>query len=150
VALSVNLFFKVIVPVLFHIKLSRTIETIMGVGIPLVLLGVFEIYYRSRSQIDVGALVMEEHIRKVSLTGHVHQHDHQEAARQNRFGVSVIVIASAFVGLGIFGCVADMNFTVMTVGGIVLLLSVASLLKIRIGSSRVVKEKSASSVKSMV
>jgi SSS family transporter len=152
VALSVNLFFKVIVPVLFHIKLSRTIETIMGVGIPLVLLGVFEIYYRSRSQIDAGALVMEEHIRKVSLTGHVHQHDHQEAARQNRFGVSVIVIASAFVGLGIFvlGCVADMNFTVMTVGGIILLVSVASLLKIRIGSSRVVKEKSASSVKSMV
>jgi hypothetical protein len=82
----------------------------------------------------------------------VHQHDHQEAARQNRFGVSVIVIASAFVGLGIFvlGCVADMNFTVMTVGGIILLVSVASLLKIRIGSSRVVKEKSASSVKSMV
>jgi SSS family solute:Na+ symporter len=152
VALSVNLFFKVIVPVIVHIKLSRTVETVMGVGIPLVLLGLFEVYYRSRNQVDPGALVLEEHIRKASRTGHAHQHDHQEAARQNRFGVSVIVIASSFVGLGIFalGCASGTNYTVMMVGGVVFIVSIASLLRIRIGAATAVKEKAVPSVKSPV
>ena len=133
---------------MFHVKLSRTVETVMGVGIPLVLLGLFEVYYRSRSQVDPGALVLEEHIRKTSRNGHAHQHNHQEAERQNRVGVRVIVLASAFVGLGIFvlGCASGMNYTVMMVGGSIFIASIASLLRVRIG----MRQKTAESVKSTV
>jgi SSS family transporter len=135
VALTINLFFKVIVPVVFHAKLSRTIETVLGVGIPLLLLALFEIYYYTRKHIDPGALIMEKHILKHAQTGHGHAHDHQEAERQNRFGVSVIVFASAFVGLGIFvlGWAADVNFIVMTVGAGILFLSLIALIKIKAG-----------------
>ncbi|SKC84219.1 sodium:solute symporter family protein [Ohtaekwangia koreensis] len=135
VALTVNLFFKVIVPVIFHTKLSRTIETVLGVGIPLLLLALFEIYYYTRKHIDPGALIIEKHILKHAQTGHGHAHDHQEAERQNRFGVSVIVFASAFVGLGIFvlGWAADVNSIVMTVGAGILFLSLIALIKIKAG-----------------
>lgn len=137
-ALVINLFFKVIAPGLLDIKLSRTMETVMGVGLPVVMLAVFELYYRFKNMVAPEALAMEEHIRNFSTSAEGRSHNHREAESQNRFGVTVILIASAFVGLGIMtlGAAAGMNITVMIVGGSILLIASGVFIRIRGGANR--------------
>ena len=51
-SLLVSLFFKVISPSLLGISLSRTMETLLGVGFPIVLLLIYEVYaYFSKKNI---------------------------------------------------------------------------------------------------
>lgn len=118
-ALTVNLFFKVIAPVLLHIKFNRTIETLLGVGLPLLVLSLFEIYYMLNNSVAPGAAILDEHIRMNELSG---RENHDQAQQQNNFGVKVILFASAFVGLGIFilGLASERQIVVIIVGAVIL------------------------------
>jgi len=101
-SLVINLFFKVISPSLFHLKLSRTMETVLGMGIPIALLLIFELYYLNRGLISQKAvkmeadrlLMQEENLPKDTAI-------HTSAAQQNIFGIRVIALSMAVVGLGI-------------------------------------------------
>lgn len=90
VSLGINLFFKFISPWLLGFKLNRTWETVLGVGIPLILLMVFELMLRGEWQPS----------QEVS-SGPLEKEAHKEAARQNKFGVAVIGWAIGFTGAGI-------------------------------------------------
>jgi len=126
VALLINLFFKVIAPSLIGLKFNRTIETLLGVGLPLLMLACFEWYYASKAMVSERALILAREQSGIAKPSGAH---HAEARRQNVFGVAVIVIASAVVGLGIFllGWAASKNGIVMSVGGGIFALSSVAL-----------------------
>jgi solute:Na+ symporter, SSS family len=141
-ALVANLFFKVLGPSLLELKLSRTTETVMGVGLPLILLAIFEVYYQSRNQYSEKALAMEKRTSGNKQPGY-HPHDHNEAQRQNAFGVKVIVLASAAVGLGILvlGFLSEHGFVTSAVGGIILVIALWGLWKIAAARKRAASKK---------
>lgn len=150
-ALTVNLFFKVLSPVLIGLKLSRTVETVMGVGLPLILLAMFEAYYQWRNQYAEQALAMEKRASGNKSSGY-HPHDHKEAQRQNAFGVRVIVMASAAVGLGIvvLGFLSERGFVTSSVGGIILAIAFWGLWKIAMAKKRAEKKRKSEQVSAPV
>jgi Na+/proline symporter len=120
VSLVVSLFFKIFGPSVLGITLSRTMETVLGVGFPLLLLLLFEAYARA-SKIEVPFLVQPHKDANVYTS--------PEAVKQNRFGVRVIAWSTAFVGLGIsvLGYIAE-NGRIALIVGITIMLVVAGVL----------------------
>ncbi len=124
-ALLINLFFKTISPDLLNLKLSRAIETVLGMGIPVVVLGLFEFWFAIRNQIAPGAIAMSEISETIRR-----QPDpavHLAAQQQNNFGVTVIAVSICLVGAGIIALglfASKFAFTVITVGGIILLFGI--------------------------
>jgi len=131
-ALVINLFLKVIAPSLLDIKLNRTMETISGMGIPIVVLLVFELYYLLNGSVSLKALEMEKwNAKETRKTDPVL---HKAAEAQNSFGVKVIGISLAVLGIGIalLGYVSkSYNGTVMGVGGLIFLLSLWILIALK-------------------
>jgi hypothetical protein len=120
VSLAVSLFFKIFGPSVLGITLSRTMETVLGVGFPLLLLLLFEVYARA-SKIEVPFLLQPHKDANVYTS--------PEAVKQNRFGVRVIAWSTAFVGLGIsvLGYIAE-NGRIALIVGITIMLVVAGVL----------------------
>lgn len=119
-SLLVSLFFKILGPSVLGITLSRTMETVLGVGFPLLLLLLFEAYARA-SKKEVPYLIQPDKDKKAYTS--------PEAAKQNRFGVRVIAWSTAFVGLGIaiLGYIAE-NGRIALITGITIMLVVAAVL----------------------
>jgi len=123
VALSINMFFKFISPWMLGVRLSRTWETVLGVGIPLVMLGFFEVRLRGKKVLDWEsdeALESEKRIeRDEALDADQVLEAHKEADRQNKFGVAVIGWAIGFTGAGILllGILSSGGAIVCWVGG---------------------------------
>jgi SSS family solute:Na+ symporter len=120
VSLVVSLFFKTLAPSVLGITVSRTMETTLGVGFPLLLLLAYEWYARSVN-IEVPYLQHMPDGKKAF--------NHAEAMKQNRFGVRVIAWSTAFVGLGIaiLGYIAE-NGGVAVIVGITIVLVVSTIL----------------------
>ena len=125
-SLLINFFFKIISPDLLHIKLTRTMETVCGMGIPVVTLLLFELWYTARGQVSQGAATMEvlgaDAQQKHTSTVHF------AAQEQNIFGISVIAVSVCVVGLGIIllGALATkFALTVITVGCVILAIGVS-------------------------
>jgi len=129
-SLAVNLFFKVIAPSLIGIKFNRTMETMLGVGLPLLMLGLFEVYYFIKKKSSPHAIALMEELKK-EKSEQMQITEHHEAQRQNTFGIRVITIASGFVGLGILvlGFFSDGGWIVSLVGGGIFILSLLGLYK---------------------
>jgi Na+/proline symporter len=96
ISLLVSLFFKVVTPSLFHLKFNRTIETIVGVGLPVLLLLAFELYYKLNSLQGADYMVAAPETANAQT-----MEEHAASQRQNVFGVKVIAISMAVIGLGI-------------------------------------------------
>lgn len=121
-SLLVSLFFKVFGTSLLGITLSRTMETTLGVGLPLVLLLLFELYgYFVKTDIPYLTITLQE----ATASGN------REARRQNLFGVKVIAWSTAFVGLGIaiLGYLAQNGLIALLVGVAIMILAGAVLIK---------------------
>lgn len=118
-ALCINFFFKVLSPSLLDLKLNRAWETALGMGIPTFVMLVFELYYKSRNLVSGKYLAMQQEV-KVAVA--ISQETHDEALSQNLFGVRVIGLSMAFVGIGIsiLGYLAT-NYSniVSTVGAVI-------------------------------
>jgi SSS family transporter len=123
-SLVINLFFKVLSPSLLDFKLDRAMETAFGMGIPVLVMFCFEIYYLYTGKVSAKLVAMEIENQKKQMTQSAHLH--QDAIDQNMFGVRVIGLSMAFVGAGIFllGYLSD-NYSriVMSVGSVVFLSS---------------------------
>ncbi|WP_443943455.1 sodium:solute symporter family protein [Pedobacter sp. AW1-32] len=101
-SLSINLFFKVLAPSLLEIKLSRTIETALGMGIPIAILLAFELYYSSKGFVSEKAILMDAEQERLSKQPKEEAViTHFAAEKQNIFGIRVIAISMAVVGVGI-------------------------------------------------
>lgn len=127
-SLIINLFFKVIAPEVIDLKLTRTMETVLGMGIPMLILLIFEVLYASRGFVSSRAIEMKN---ALALTKQVEAFDQEEAIaaeKQNIFGVRVIAISMAVVGAGIvyLGLVApSFSTTIATVGALILVAAAA-------------------------
>ncbi|MBE7178161.1 MAG: Na+:solute symporter [Mucilaginibacter polytrichastri] len=94
--LLVNLYFKVISPLIFDVKLSRAVETIVGIGLPLLLLAAYELYCRSNARIapEYEGYLNRKTLKKAEA---LMESDACEIKRQNKFGLKVIAGALVFV-----------------------------------------------------
>jgi uncharacterized sodium:solute symporter family permease YidK len=129
IALSTNLFLKVGLPSIFSIKLARSYETMCGVGIPVLVLAIFEWYYRSKNLIAPNAFVFTPNADGHTVSAEtqaISSELHKEAEEQNIFGIKVIAYAMLAVGIGIvtLGLASTLyTSTVVTVGSIIICLS---------------------------
>jgi len=119
-ALIVNLWFEMLMPIIIHVKLTRTMETVLGQAIPLLVLAGFELYYRSKgmTHINANAFDKTEETERIVLS----KEHHQAAEEQNIFGIQVIGISMAIVSLGIviIGSMAKLYGNVVIVVGIII------------------------------
>ncbi|HEX2684805.1 MAG TPA: sodium transporter [Ferruginibacter sp.] len=112
-SLLVSLFFKVISPSLLGITLSRTMETLLGVGLPIVLLLLFEAY----------AYFLKKEIPYLKIVSESIPSRNADAVKQNIFGIKVIAISTIFVGIGItvLGLIAKNGMMACIVGIVVII-----------------------------
>lgn len=98
IGLSVNLFFKILAPLLLHFKLTRSVETIVGIGLSLLLLLIYELYARSKGLIAPEYLqYVETKAKRQAQALAQTPEEVQEVKKQNRFGLQVIAGALVFV-----------------------------------------------------
>ncbi|MBE7168994.1 MAG: Na+:solute symporter [Williamsia sp.] len=122
IALTVSLFFKVFGTKVLGIALSRTMETTLGVGLPLILLLLFELVgYFANTSVPYLNIAQQE----ATASGN------REARRQNLFGVKVIAWSTAFVGSGIavLGYLAQNGLIALVAGVAIMLVAGTVLIK---------------------
>jgi solute:Na+ symporter, SSS family len=125
-ALLINLFFKVISPGLLDLKLNRTWETCLGMGIPVAALALFELFYLQRGLVSPKALAMINQPREAKPLLQ-ERAQHQEAEKQNLFGIRVIALSMGVVGIGIITLgllAAAFSHVVISVGTTILVAAV--------------------------
>jgi Na+/proline symporter len=113
--LIISLVLKLCSVELLGFKVDRFWETTLGVGIPILVLLLWEIYYAITNKVSALANVFAQ----------VQQHtaaQETDAKAQNRFGIKVIATAVAIVGSGIalLGAFAQQGGTALIVGIIIL------------------------------
>jgi hypothetical protein len=113
--LIISLVLKLCSVELLGFKVDRFWETTLGVGIPILVLLLWEIYYAITNKVSALANVFAQ----------VQQHtaaQETDAKAQNRFGIKVIAAAVAIVGSGIalLGAFAQQGGTALIVGIIIL------------------------------
>lgn len=103
-SLTVNLFFKVLSPWLLSLKLTRGTETIVGIGLPLLLLLGYELWARANNK------TASEYYQYLITSRQKREEAQAESAgelletrRQNRFGLQVIAGALVFTALMLLG-----------------------------------------------
>lgn len=103
IGLCVNLFFKTLAPLLLDFKLSRGMETIVGVGLPLLLLAAYELWARSRNLIanEYTIYTLSRDQRKQDAV-EMDAEEALEIKKQNRFGLQVIAGALLFTSIMLF------------------------------------------------
>ena len=113
ISLMVSMFMKIGAPVLLEIKLDRVWETTLGVGLPLLVLLFFEVVNSMQHYPSFEGTA--DALLKTSKDS--------ESKKQNAFGIRVIGISIALVGLGIgiLGLVADNGTVAVIVGAGILL-----------------------------
>jgi solute:Na+ symporter, SSS family len=129
VSLLVGLFFKVITPSLFDLKFNRTIETVVGVGLPVLLLFVFELYCRLNNKQGPDYMTAVAEIVNTET-----MIERAASQQQNVFGVKVIAISMAVIGIGIIilGVLAtSFSQVVIGVGLFILIVAVIIWYKIK-------------------
>jgi SSS family solute:Na+ symporter len=104
VGLTVNLFFKVLAPLLLDFKLSRGMETIVGVGLPLLLLLAYELWARSKGIIaeEYRTYLVSREQKRIDNLIEASEEEAIEIRRQNRFGLRVIAAALLFTAVMLY------------------------------------------------
>lgn len=104
VGLAVNLFFKVLAPLLLDFKLSRGMETIVGVGLPLLLLLTYELWARSKGIIaeEYQLYLVSREQKRIDNLIDASVEEATEIRRQNRFGLRVIAAALLFTAVMLY------------------------------------------------
>ncbi|WP_080058058.1 sodium:solute symporter family protein [Spirosoma aerolatum] len=124
ISLTVNLFFKVLSPLLLDFKLTRAAETIIGVGLPLLLLLGYELWARSKDQIadEYNRYLIARQQKRDDAKAESTE-ERLEVRKQNRFGLQVIAGALVFTALMLFGlsALATMGGSITAGIGVVIL-----------------------------
>jgi Na+/proline symporter len=125
VGLSVSSFFKFLSPFLLGFSLSRSGEMMLGIGLPLLVLAVFEwvIYGKKQDSPEYREYVrfrQSRHERDVLET----EAEALSSASQNTFGIKAIAVGLLVTGLGIgiLGAVADRNQGIVIAAGVIIAL----------------------------
>ncbi|MBC9911760.1 sodium:solute symporter family protein [Chitinophaga varians] len=104
VSLAVNLLFKVILPLTAQMKLSRANEMLLGVGLPFVLLALYEWYQRSKGAVSDEYVHLQRHrAQRKAEVQEISAEESIEIQKQNQFGLKVIAFSLAFIALLLYG-----------------------------------------------
>ncbi|ALJ04501.1 sodium transporter [Pseudalgibacter alginicilyticus] len=117
IALSINSFFKFLAPQFLDITLSRTLEMSFGVGIPIVLLAITELYFMTTKGSET---VYQDYIKNVELVSDIPEEDSKKI---NKKGGRVIGIGVASTGALILSLTIVAENGVFLVGGMGLLVT---------------------------
>jgi SSS family solute:Na+ symporter len=103
VSLSVNLLFKIIMPLVAGLKLSRAQEMLVGVLLPALMLAAYELYARNKGLIsdEYKAYQQMRKTRKEEALA-VTNEEAYEIKKQNKFGLNVISFSLLFIALLMF------------------------------------------------
>lgn len=94
--LSVNLFFKMILPAINGFKLSRGTEMLMGVGVPLLLLAINELYQSfkiTQSEEYAHYLQIKREIKEKIVEQGIQKDELILTKKQNHFGLKIIAFS---------------------------------------------------------
>lgn len=122
-SLGINLFFKFLSPVLFSISLDRATEMLVGVLVPLAILGFFEVYHKGTTDTTPKQFDANDINSEIEPSQSV----------QNKFALKVLGIALILTGMliGILSLssetgtliVLTVGFVIVVVGGVSIRLS---------------------------
>jgi SSS family transporter len=132
VSLVVNLLFKMVFPFVLEFKLSRANEMLLGVGLPFVLLLLYELYAASKGWISQEYLDMNA--RKVIRKQTVVAIDEEEVLaikKQNKFGLQVISFSLAFIAILLYVLCFFTSKGTQMVAGIATVILLCSLIPLR-------------------
>lgn len=103
ISLSVNLIFKIILPLAAGYKLSRATEMLVGVGLPFIMLALYELYarYKNLSNTDY-VLYQQRKAQRKEEALEASAEEAYEIKKQNKFGLQVIAFALAFIAVLLF------------------------------------------------
>lgn len=102
VSLGVNLVFKMILPLTLGFKLSRSNEMLLGVGLPFLMLAIYEwLISTKQNSPEYNAFQVSKAKRKESAL-QMNEEEAYEIKKQNRFGLRVIAFALAFIAVLMF------------------------------------------------
>lgn len=120
--LIISLVLKLFGTELLGFKLSRLWETALGVGIPLIVLALWELYYKAVNYHSPNASAFSKPV-VAAVNNMVTDAD---ARSQNVFGIRIIAGSIAIVGAGIalLGALAERGTTAMIIGLVILVLAV--------------------------
>jgi len=103
-SLGINLFMKFLSPLLFNFSLTRAGEMIVGVGIPIILLGYYELksYFEKVSNTDYERYILEMKTQRAAERDEQHADGVDEAMRGRKvIALGVLAIGILVVLLGI-------------------------------------------------
>jgi Na+/proline symporter len=100
VSLAVNLFCKLLLPALMGAGLSRADEMLAGVGLPFLLLVLYEAYAAARGKVS-GEFVrmVRERAEAAGVRETASPEEAEAILRQNRFGLRMIAFSLGFIAL---------------------------------------------------
>lgn len=138
VSLATNLVFKIIIPLAGGTGLSRANEMLLGVGMPFIMLTLYEIYAYSKG------LTSNEYIQLKAVKAQrresvrdVDENEELEIKKQNRFGLKVIAFSLSFIALLLYGLCFFSGKSAELVAGIATVILLTALIPLR--ASRKVK-----------
>ncbi|SJZ65130.1 transporter, SSS family [Chitinophaga eiseniae] len=132
VSLLVNLVFKVILPLTGSIKLGRADEMLLGVGLPFVMLALYEWYARSKGDVSDEYIQLQRRRaqRKVAVQT-VSAEEAIEIQKQNQFGLKVIAFSLAFIALLLYALCFFSQKSAPLVAGIATTILLAAFIPLR-------------------
>ncbi|MPR33158.1 sodium/solute symporter [Cytophagaceae bacterium SJW1-29] len=123
ISLGIGIFFKFISPLLFDYSLSRAAEMSVGVGVPFLLLALYEwVIYGSKTQ-DLQYVTYQNWLSsRVVPTIEVMEATDKSSDSQNTFALRAIAISFALTGLSIAGLGINSGEDVGLIAGVGLLI----------------------------
>lgn len=125
VTLTVNGFLKFAAPALWGLSLDREAETVVGIGLPVILLGLTEIYARIKHK-DAHQYKAYREIEKSrqEADSSISQETHSEDNRWGNKVVSLGVAATGCIMLGLSLIANESGALVASIGGAIILLGI--------------------------
>jgi len=117
ITLLINVFFKFVTPFLFDYSLSRAAEMILGVGLPILLLSILEIWLKFYPGSDK---YYEQYLLKISQITKKSPEEIENNKQGNLYGIKVLGIGISLTGLliSILGFFASNGQTIVLVIGL--------------------------------
>ncbi|WP_205509910.1 sodium:solute symporter family protein [Longitalea arenae] len=131
-SLGVNLVCKMLLPLTAGFKLSRGTEMLVGVGLPFLMLALYEWYAHNRGiTSDQYLRFKQQRAQRKQEAQQASAEEAREIKRQNRFGLRVIAFSLAFIALLLFILSALTMAGGKIVTGIAAVILLAALIPLR-------------------
>lgn len=132
ISLAVNLLFKIILPFTSGFRLSRGEEMLVGVGLPFLMLALYEIYAAYKGTISNEYLELQQtRAQRKASPVEVTEEEAFQIRKQNRFGLNVIAFSLSFIAVLLYVLCFFSEGSAALVAGIATIILLSSLIPLR-------------------